>query len=201
MQNSYILDQIRATNLFGTVSQILKKFPLLSLVKFLFVPPSVMLTMPRVMKTNKIEMQARIDRRGSTTHLDYFEQLVPAHSAEPSGREKTHLESVAAQLILAGWEPMAQQFLFALLFLGHEPESYKRLVRDIRDAFQSYHDIEPDALASLKYLYACLLESMRLMPNSGATGLPRVSPGAMVDGHYVKKGVCLLSPRYCHSGN
>ncbi|RYP89821.1 hypothetical protein DL770_004032 [Monosporascus sp. CRB-9-2] len=61
-------------------------------------------------------------------------------------------------------------------------------------AFESYSDITSGAAAALPYLTACLKESLRVMPNV-LTGMPVVSPGAMVDGTFIPKGViCQSSP-------
>lgn len=45
-----------------------------------------------------------------------------------------------------------------------------------------------EALQPLPYLHAVIEETLRLHTN-GAFGLPRISPGATVDGHYIAKGV------------
>jgi cytochrome P450 len=40
-------------------------------------------------------------------------------------------------------------------------------------------------------LHACLEESLRILPSNNM-GLPRYSPGAMVDGQYIPKGVRVI---------
>ncbi|APA07159.1 hypothetical protein sscle_02g019290 [Sclerotinia sclerotiorum 1980 UF-70] len=55
----------------------------------------------------------------------------------------------------------------------------------------------------MKYLHACLQETFRIHQNT-SDGLPRMSPGAIVDGKYIRRGViCQIShfaaarnPRY-----
>ena len=59
---------------------------------------------------------------------------------------------------------------------------------EIRAAFTRYEDITPESLTQLEYLHASLMETLRLTV-IGGTGLRRVSPGAMVDGNYIAKGV------------
>jgi hypothetical protein len=81
---------------FLTIQQVMKKFPLLSPIMYLFIPPSVWLTLPRVLKINSREVQSRIDRRGRVEHLDYFEQILPADAATPTDKQKIkHLELIA----------------------------------------------------------------------------------------------------------
>lgn len=72
------------------------------------------------------------------------------------------------------------------MFLLQDPTSYQRLVEEIR-TFKGSHDINTEAVAHLWMLNACLMETLRITV-IGANGLPRISPGAFVDGHYVEKG-------------
>lgn len=167
---------------------LMKRFPLLSPLKFLFIPPSVLTSLPRVLGLNRKELTSRISRRGTTTHLDYFDQLCPPDAPEPSKKDLKHMEMVAGQLLSAGYEPISSQFLCTIMFLLHDPASYKRLVEEIRGEFKSYDDINPDALAHLRFLHASLMETLRITV-IGSNGLPRVCPGAMVDGNYIARGV------------
>lgn len=189
MKNSIFLDAVINVSLFGTINQIMKKFPLLSPLMYLFIPPSVWLTMPRVLKINSEEVQSRIERRGKTGHLDYFEQLVPSTGQAPVDKKTIkHLEQVAGQLLLAGWEPASNQLYSTIFFLLKEPKAYHVLVEEVRRELKSYDEITPDTVANLKYLHACLQETFRLHQNT-IDGLPRVSPGAVVDGAYIPPGV------------
>jgi hypothetical protein len=192
VKTSDFLEAIIGTNLFGTVNQISKKFPLLSPLMLLFIPPRILRTLPRVVKINKQEMQRRIDERTSIKHLDYFETLIPANSDVVTGKERTHLEQVAAQLLVAGYDPISDQFYGSMFQLLKNPDMLKTLTEEIRCSFHSYDDIAPDALLQLQYLHACLMESFRMF-NTLPSGLPRISPGASVDGVYVEKGVCYFS--------
>lgn len=131
----------------------------------------------------------RVERKGHVEHVDYFDFISPATSPLPTNpREITYLGSVAFQIMLAGFGPMSDWYYATLFFLLEEPSCHKFLVEEIRLAFRSYEDITPGALTSLKYLTACLEESLRMFPTNG-TGLPRLSPGAIVDGRYVPKGI------------
>jgi len=83
---------------------------------------------------------------------------------------------------------MADWFYGTLVYLLEEPTAYRNLVHEIRGKFDSYDDITSTAVMPLPYLHACLEETLRLLPTN-LTGLPRYSPGATVDGHYVPKNV------------
>ncbi|KAF2996351.1 hypothetical protein E8E14_000616 [Neopestalotiopsis sp. 37M] len=145
------------------------------------------------MKINSLEVQRRIHHRGQTDHLDYFEHIISADEPAPTEKKLiTHLEQIAGQLLVASWEPVSNQCYSVIYFLLQNQGSYEMLVKEIRGAFQCYGLITPDSVANLKFLHACLHETFRLHHNT-ADGLPRVSPGAVVDGTYIPKGVICQS--------
>lgn len=196
MKNSVFLDVLIGFNAFTTVIQVFKRFPLLSPFQYLLAPLTKLKSLAAMEAATRTGIEKRIDRRGNTEHVDYFEYVLPADSPLPTDpREITHLGSVALQIMFAGFGTLADWYYGTLFFLLEEPECYKYLVEEIRNAFKSYEDITPEALTSLPYLHACLEESLRSLPNNN-TGLPRISPGTVVDGQYIPKGVS-VSP--CNS--
>ena len=99
---------------------------------------------------------------------------------------------LAQQILFANYGSMSEWYYGTLLFFLEESECLGYLSRENRGKSENYHDITPNALASLQYLHACLEESLRLL-SSNNTRLPRLSPGALIDGHYIPKGVRSLS--------
>lgn len=189
MKDSTLLSATLKLNLFLTMSQITRKFRLFGPLMYITIPPSVWFVMPRLIGMNHQDVKARIERRGKTEHLDYFEQLVPADKPSPENKKDIYqLENVAGQLLLAGWQPLANQFYSLIFFVLKEPEVYTALVKEVRDAFTTYDTINTETTAGLKYLQACTYESLRLHQET-VDGLPRVSPGALVDGAHIPQGV------------
>ncbi|KAI0547645.1 cytochrome P450 [Xylaria curta] len=211
-KDSVFLNSTLKLNLFLTLSQITRKFSfaarlILTPLMYLSIPPSVWFTIPTLIKTNAKVLQERIDRRGNTEHLDYVEQILPFNKPIPEKKELYHLQNVAGQLLLASWQPLANQFYSIIFFLLKEPDVYATLVSEVRAAFSHDADITIGNLATenLRYLQSCVSEGLRLHAET-VDGLPRISPGASVDGHYVPKGViCQISyfsatrsPRFFH---
>lgn len=174
------------------MSHVSKKFPLLSIFSIFFVSPKVLRSFPKVLKLNSEEIQKRIDNRGKTKHPDYVDFMLPPDATPPTTKkQKVHLEQVAFQLFIAGYDPIQITLNSVIFFLLKEPKIYAKLVEEIRGAFQDYDDINSDALVDLKFLHACVQETLRVHVTT-ITGLPRISPGAEVDGVYVPEGVSKL---------
>ena len=102
-----------------------------------------------------------------------------------------HIEVITGHLVIAGYEPIASQIFCTLMFSLLEPDTLKLLVEEIRGTFANYEDIQVESLGSLKFLHASLMEALRITVLS-SSGMARTSPGAVVDGNYIAKGVRLL---------
>ncbi|KAK7755574.1 hypothetical protein SLS62_002509 [Diatrype stigma] len=194
VKDSLLLGSTLKMNLFLAMSQITRKVRLLTPLMFLAIPPSIILAMPKLIKMNAQDARRRIERRGQTEHLDYFEQLIPADGPVPEDKKQMyHVENVAGQLLIASWQPLANQFYSLVFFLLQEPAAYAALAGEVRAAFATYGAINTETTGHLKYLQACVQESLRLHQDT-VDGLPRVSPGALVDGTYIPAGVtCQIS--------
>ncbi|RYO84481.1 hypothetical protein DL762_005654 [Monosporascus cannonballus] len=205
MKSTSFLDELWVVNFFVTANQIFKKFPLLSPIRWLFVPPSILASYYKVQRMNQEALESRIARRGNTEHLDHFEQLLPVNAPAPTREEQKHIEVITGHLVIAGYEPIASQIFCTIMFSLLEPQNLKLLVEEIRAEFKSYEDIHADALGTLRFLNASLMETLRITVLS-SNGMPRASPGTMVDGNYIARGVEVQygvlaftrSPRYFH---
>ena len=169
--------------------QVFKRFPLLHPFQYLAAPIVKLKALSAMEAAVRDGVLRRIERRGNTDHVDLFDYVLPADLPIPSDRrELTHVGALAQQMMFANYGPMADWYYGTLLFLLEERDCLQYLSKEIRAKCESYHDITPSTLASLPFLHACLKESLRLL-SSNNTGLPRISPGAIIDGHYVPKGV------------
>lgn len=189
MKESTQLEVLLSFNSFSTILQVFKRFPSIRLLQYLFVPFRKLRLFAAVEREIRQSVLHRIEERGRTKHADFFDYILPAKEEVPTSEmELLHIGSVALQVMFAGWSPMADLFYGVFALLLDDPDSYAHLVHEIRTQFTRYDDITSGQLSSLPFLQACIEETLRLLPNN-LTGLPRISPGAVVDGRYIAKGV------------
>ncbi|KAK6860830.1 hypothetical protein PG995_004466 [Apiospora arundinis] len=195
MKTPPYLDILAGFNKALVVIQMSWRFPLLSFLKYPFLF-TVMRPHSHIRDHSREQLESRIRRKSSPPHLDFFEQMVTENHKLPKDRdERRHLEQVAGQLLIAGYEPPANWLYFTVHHLLMSPGNLGTLTREIRDAFGSYGEISPSSAARLPYLTACLQEALRTMPNV-LTGMPVVSPGATVDGNWIPQGVVCQSSMF-----
>ena len=118
--------------------------------------------------------------------------------ANQDGEKGMHEHEIHANLsvlITAGSETTATALSRFFYYLGRNPKVYNVLADEIRSAFTSEDDISIRTTAPLQYLDAVIEETLRVYPPAGETP-PRVSPGDVVGGYYVPKGV---RPAYSYS--
>ena len=173
--------------------QVFKRFPLFHPLQNLAVPIAKLKALSAMEATVRDGVLRRIERRGKAEYVDLFDYVLPSHSPVPTEwRELIHIGALAQQMMFVNYGPMSDWYYGTFLFLLEEPKYLEYLSKEIRAKFESYQDVSPSAVALLPFLHACLEESLRLLPGNN-TGLPRLSPGAVIDGHYIPKGVSFPS--------
>ncbi|KAI0147679.1 cytochrome P450 [Xylariaceae sp. FL1272] len=176
-----------------TVIQMSWRFPLLSPLKYIFIIFKVAGSHAHVRDHSRKILEQRIRRKDNVEHVDFLEHIIPENREPPQDRrEMRHLEQVAGQLLVAGYEPPAMWLYFTIYYLLRHSQCLETLKNEIRGSFKGYRDINPTTAADLPFLTACLKESLRLTPGL-LTGMPVTSPGALVDGHFVPRGVVCQS--------
>ncbi len=194
VKSSLFLKTIHQCSFFATVMQVGKRFPLLFPLQFLFLPPSIYLSVPRMLRLNRQAAKQRIENRGCTRHPDYLQVLCP--DSGPITASIEHIEQVAGQLVAGGYDPTSNVLYATIYYLLKEQSYLERVASEIRGTFTSYDEISPDALVNLTWLNVALQESLRLHAPQGS-GMPRISPGALIDGQYIPKGVSQSSSQSC----
>ncbi len=103
-------------------------------------------------------------------------------------------------IVLAGSESTASGLAGITFHLLKHPESLKKAIAEIRSAFTTEDDIEPDTVKRLPYLAAMVSEGLRMYPPF-PEGLPRLTPrqGAVICGEWVPGGVSHIIPNLGHA--
>ncbi|KAI0547224.1 cytochrome protein [Xylaria curta] len=162
----------------------LGRFPLLDAVSRYVLPWLTTRVRSKHQRYSREKVQKRLDARDAGH--DFLTRLVSGvESGEVSQEEIT---AHASTLIIAGGETTAHTLASATYYLLKTPNALKKLAEEVRSHYQSYEDIDANTALQLPYLRAVIDEALRIHP-SGAQGFPRISPGIVIDGHYVPVGV------------
>lgn len=132
-------------------------------------------------------MRKRVAVHSSITRTDFFSNLL-SEKASAQNLSEEWLIAQANVLVIAGSDTTATALATLIYFLTRHPQQLHRLEDEIRGAFDDGSQMTDSALQALPYLNAVIEEGLRMFPPT-AFGLPRVSPGATVDGHFVPPGV------------
>ncbi|KAI9931250.1 hypothetical protein MW887_010912 [Aspergillus wentii] len=123
----------------------------------------------------------RVDRRlglkNTTDRPDFMSYILQHNTKDGSknGMSRAEIDANAATLVLAGSETTAALLSGCTYYLLKTPAAYRRLVDEIRSAFQEESDINLSSFANMPYLNAVLEESLRIYPPIPAM-LPRLVP-------------------------
>lgn len=131
-------------------------------------------------------------------YTDFFHHLLQDRNGKDTGLNLLELEKEAGVMINAGHDTTATAITNCLFYLVSNPRVLSKLreelapVLGVQEANATY-----DQVKDLKYLRACLEESMRLRPPT-SRGLPRETPpqGATIAGHKIAGGVTVSVPTY-----
>ncbi|KAI1775122.1 cytochrome P450 [Hypoxylon cercidicola] len=186
-KNSAYLNAVLSFNKFATMTQVLRRFPWLGILRFVVFPVSLLGKLMQLREASLREMHRRLSLQGATEHADYFDQLAPvAGHVGDDPDEILHLSKISTQLMFAGYLPPSDWYYGTFFHLLHNSEALETLTRETRASFSSYEEITPSAAQHLPYLNACMKEALRLFPTSALiNGMPVYSPGTVVDGNYI----------------
>ncbi|KAH7339256.1 cytochrome P450, partial [Pyrenochaeta sp. MPI-SDFR-AT-0127] len=193
---SILLDSLFWT----TLSSLRKEVPLLNVLLPFIIPSKVAKDAEAHMQLTREKTAKRVKQKDVIRRADFFDQILRKDEFS-----QELLESQAETLIVAGSETTATALSSCSYFLFRNPKCFSKLQDEVRSTFQSFDDITGEATNQLPYLRGVIEESLRMYPPV-AFGLPRVSPGANVDGHYVPAGTIVSTdmfstqhdPRYWH---
>ena len=142
----------------------------------------------------------KVDRRiaSKSDHPDFLSHIIKNKDGVSMPIQELYANSTL--IVLAGSESTASGLAGITFHLLKHPESLKKAIAEIRSAFTTEDEIEPDTVKRLPYLAAMVSEGLRMYPPF-PEGLPRLTPrqGAVICGQWVPGGVSsiVLKLRAC----
>ncbi|POS79313.1 cytochrome P40 monooxygenase [Diaporthe helianthi] len=173
---------------FMSIVQIAPRFPLLWFALPFVVPWSSIGHFIGFFKYQTAMTRKRLGRPSEEEKKDLFSFLLrekPDNFLQVATEE--WLGNQAGVLIAAGFDTTAVTATAASYYIARSPKTLERLQEELFERFSGASEMNCTTIQQLPYLAACIEETMRIMPPI-TFGLPRESPGAIVDGHFVPKG-------------
>lgn len=127
----------------------------------------------------------RLARGADVSRFDFFTPLVGEKSPDAT---VGFLAAQGSTLVAAGTETTATFLTGLTFYLLKNPEKLARMQAEVRARFGTSAEITEESTRGSPYLCAVVEEGLRIF-NPAAFGLPRVSPGTHVQGHWVPEGV------------
>ncbi|KAK1659914.1 cytochrome P450 [Colletotrichum godetiae] len=178
------LETFSKLSFWGTVNQVFARFPLLYPFVLLALSPSLATVAPKLQHINSRYIDDRTRTSDSLEHEDFMSSLI-RDGEEPPGVD--FLVAQSMNVVIGNAEATSNMFTVSVHFLGMHRDKLEKLKTDIRGRFASYEEIKSDNVQNITWLNAVINEGLRLA-TQGTSGLPRISPGGFVDGHYIPKG-------------
>ncbi|PBP18877.1 hypothetical protein BUE80_DR010402, partial [Diplocarpon rosae] len=125
---------------------------------------------------------------GDNSHPDFISQIL-SNSSSKKELTPTEIELNMALFISAGTDTTATTLSGWTWYICAHPLIYRRLVHEVRAAFEKEGEIKWEGVKKLRLLEATLLEALRLFPPSAASQQRVVPPGgATIDGFFIPGG-------------
>ncbi|KAF2184814.1 cytochrome P450 [Zopfia rhizophila CBS 207.26] len=107
-----------------------------------------------------------------------------------------------ALFIVAGSETTAMTFSAMTNFLIAHPQKFDILKKEIRETFKSEEEITVEKATALRYLNACIEETLRMLPPAPIGFLRSVPAGGdTIDGEYLPGGTTVSVSSWCAQHN
>ena len=134
----------------------------------------------------------REESHAGTKANDIFQQLIQANLYNDFD-----LRADSSLLIAAGSDAVRLTIAATIFYWLKNPSTYEKAAEEIRSCVTSTEEITDSKLSSLRYLRACIDETMRLCPPK-ASSLPRevLNGGITIDGVYVPEGMTVGTSIY-----
>lgn len=188
-QSHFWIDMVLDSAFAASMVQVLARMPIAYLAAPFVLPGDLQTKFKKHNEMTREKIMRRLNNDRANERMDLFAHILKDKSLD---FKPEFFISNASTIITAGSETTATSLAATTFFLLSKPKTLQRLQDEVRSAFTASADINQLTTGPLSYMLAVIEESLRLFPPIGF-GLQRNSPGALVDGTYVPKGVCQAS--------
>jgi cytochrome P450 len=139
------------------------------------------------MRLHRAYLDEKITKRIElgTTRPDFITPMLKNNN-NGKGLTPAEIRANMGLMIVAGSESVVTVTCGAIYYMLKNPSTMRKLVDEIRSAFESESDINSKTVAGLKYLTAIINESLRLYPSTPGLPACRVPlEGSTVSGYWV----------------
>ncbi|KAI2733067.1 hypothetical protein CBS147332_82 [Penicillium roqueforti] len=183
-KSHFWIDTIHDAGILVCLFEIGRRLPLLWPVLLFALPANIKKKFDLFLEYSRDLVRARVARKDTVTREDFFARLLADKSENKS---EEWLMAQANVLVIAGSDTTATALATITYYLAANQDKLWHLQQEIRRTFEDSSSITSDSLQGLPYLNAIIEEGLRICPPT-SFGLPRISPGALVDGHMVPAG-------------
>ncbi|PBP26623.1 hypothetical protein BUE80_DR002413 [Diplocarpon rosae] len=154
---------------------------------YLFIPSAAAKWRTTHLSNSRAATRRRL-ANGDHSHPDFISQIL-SNSSSKKELNPTEIELNMALFISAGTDTTATTLTGWTWYICAHPLIYRRLVQEVRAAFETEGEIKWEGVKKLRLLEATLLEALRLFPPSAASQQRVVPPGgATIDGFFIPGG-------------
>ncbi|RDW91761.1 hypothetical protein BP5796_01155 [Coleophoma crateriformis] len=185
-----------------TYADVIRRIPLLMIFTpyILYMNRQLLKDSKQFFALSRQKLKTRLGQDNSRD--DFFSHILSQKTQHIS---EDYLVAEAQTLIVAGSETTSTFLSSVTYFLSTTPLALSRLQSEIRAQFTCADEINADSTAKLPYLSGVIEEGLRIF-SPASFGLPRVCPGAIVNGQYIPAGVTVHTlpwstqhdPKYWH---
>ena len=184
-KSHFWIDMVLDSAFAASMVQVLARMPIAYLAAPFVLPGDLQSKFKKHTELTREKIMRRLKNEDANQRMDLFAHILKDKSLD---FKPEFFMSNASTIITAGSETTATLLAAATFFLLSNPSMLRSLQDEVRSAFAASGDINQVSTQPLSYLAAVIEESLRLFPPI-SFGLQRDSPGALVDGTYVPKGV------------
>ncbi|PWY66106.1 cytochrome P450 [Aspergillus heteromorphus CBS 117.55] len=183
-KSHFWIDTIHDAGILVTLFEIGRRLPLLWPFILFSLPTGIKKKFDLFLKYSRDLVRARVARQDNISREDFFARLLADKSRSQS---EEWLLAQANVLVIAGSDTTATALTTLIYYLAAHQDKLWHLQQELRETFDESSDMTSEKLQGMPYLNAVIEEGLRICPPT-SFGLPRISPGAMVEGQLIPKG-------------